>query len=136
MKTDEQLREGFKVYRSEDESIIYVSFFHNETETDDNVRATELVIGDIQIIMSTAPGTVFAALVDTVPIGGGLRVVLPESRKKYAELISNDHVQKVAFLGTNDLVASLIGTIADLTGHPGKVKWFSDAEEAKDWLKE
>lgn len=44
MKTDYTLQEGFKVFASPEERIIYLTFFSNEEASDDNVRATELVI--------------------------------------------------------------------------------------------
>jgi len=136
MKTDDQLKKGFNIYGSEESHTIFITFFHNETETEDNIRATELVIAESRALLDAQGDGPYNAIVDTVAIPDGVRIVVPESRKRYAELIEDARVHRVAFLGTNDFVASLIGTIGELTNHPTKVKWFSDTEEAKNWLKE
>ncbi len=76
------------------------------------------------------------ALVDVVGIGDGVRIVVPKSREKYAGLIDTARVGKVAFLGSNSFIASLIETIGRMTGKGDKIRWFSDVDEAKEWLKE
>ncbi len=48
MKTDAELRDGLKVFPEMTEKIIMVTFFRNEEDPEDNVRATELVIEDIK----------------------------------------------------------------------------------------
>jgi len=134
MKTDATLREGFRVFPSPDEHIIYITFFINEQEPDDNIRATELVVSDARRALDNSSAGKCLALVDTVAIGNGVHVVFPDSRKIYADLIADARIKRVAFLGSNDFVASIIGTIGDLTGYPSKVKWFSDVDKAKAWL--
>ena len=136
MKTDHALQEGFKVFASPEERIVYLTFFSNEEASDDNVRATELVIEGAQKALEACGGETCVALVDTVAVPEGVRVVFPESRTLYAKFIADERIQKVAFLGSNDFIASLIGTIGELIGDPSKIKWFSDVEEAKSWLKE
>jgi len=136
MKTDEKLREGFRVGVSREERVIYITFFCNEELSDDNIRATELVIADAYRAIESCGVLACRALVDTVAIPKGVRIVVPKSRELYADLIADSRIVKVAFLGSNDFIASLIGTIGDLTGHPSKVKWFSDVDKAKAWLEE
>lgn len=94
------------------------------------------MIEGAQKALEACDGETCVALVDTVAVPEGVRVVFPESCTLYAKFIADERIQKVAFLGSNDFVASLIGTIGELAGHPSKIKWFSDVEEAKSWLKE
>ncbi len=139
MKTDERLRDGFKVYKEEENdknSIIVVSFFRNEEDAIDNVRATELVIEDARKLIEESSHETCHALIDLAGIGEKMRVLVPESREKYAELMNHPRVGKVAFLGANAFVASLIGVLARMTNKSDRVRWFSDIDEAKSWLKE
>jgi len=106
-------------------------FFVNKEAPDDNLRATELVVSEVHEFLDTCGSGDVRALVDTVVVDEGVRVVFPKFCEMYAHLIADDRIAKVAFLGSNDFVASLVETIADLMVYPSKVKWFSDVGKAK-----
>lgn len=132
MKTDQQLREGFKVFLSENNTI-NVTFSTVETEADNNGRQAELVYGDIMAIQNQKPETHFNFLVDVSNIMG-MNFMSSKARVVYQQLAKNPQLFKAAVVGRSLFLNVIVNSLMHAAGKELSFRWFSKMEEARRWL--
>lgn len=134
MKTDQELRQGFKIF-VDNGNVINLIFLKQETKSDVVNRAAELVEEDVLKIVNDNPQIIYNGLIDISIFGNKISSVSQETRKTYAKAMSHKQLKNIAIVGLNNIFyKTVIALIAQAAGK--QVKWFSDKEEAIKWLKE
>lgn len=144
MKTDELLREGYKLFYSENNptaSLLVLIFFWNEHHDEDNARTAELIEDDFRKILRMNPEKSYTAIVDLIQFGDSATEVLTSATKEiYARIINQPQLKRVAVIGSSSHIESLaLGVLhifSALCAGEEKIKWFSDVRAAKNWLSE
>lgn len=134
MKTDQELRQGFKIF-VDSGNIINLIFLKQELESEVVNRAAELVKEDALKIVNDNPQIIYNSLIDISIFGDKISSVSQEARETYAKAMSHKQLKNIAIVGSNNIFyKTIIALIAQTAGK--RVKWFSDKEEALKWLKE
>lgn len=142
MKSDALLREGYKLFQSENNpasDVLVLIFFWNEQDEADNARTAELIEDDFRKILRMDPDKTFRAIVDLVQFGDSATEILtPQTKEIYARLISQEQLKKVAVIGSSShlegLALGVLGVLSSLNKESAKIRWFTDIRKARDWL--
>ena len=97
-------------------------------------RQAELLFGDIVAIYQEHPKTVFDGLVDLSLLGKEAKVSLG-ARKKYAELMKNKQMGRLAFVGVSQFLKFVINLLVKASKKKDAVRLFDSKAEAMAWLK-
>lgn len=144
MKTDELLREGYRLFHSEnnpESNLLVLIFFWNEPHEEDNARTAELIEDDFRKILRMSPEKSYTAIVDLIQFGDSATEVLtPLTKEIYARILNQPQLKRVAVLGSSSHIESLaLGVLHMLSlvrVGDDKIKWFTDVQKAKRWLSE
>lgn len=134
MKTDEELRETYEVTVDED-NLIHIVFIVAETDTRDNGRQAELLVGDIKKIVDSHPDKVFNFLIDLTN-AGSIHNISDRARKAYENLASFTTNSKAAVVGKSLFLEVTVNLIVQAVGRGQHFKWFEDVTTAREWLSE
>lgn len=135
MKSDLQLRENFYLRLDRENTTIILVFLWNEEEVEDNKRVAELVFEEVNTLLNTDEHQSYNVLVDLVPLlKEDLNSIAPDSYSIYMELMSHPRLRRVAFLGSNGFLGSLIGLLRTEVPHRERFEQFSDVRKAQEWL--
>lgn len=135
MKSDELLKQGYKVtYDMETRLISLVYFWDEETKRDD-IRSSELVTEEVKALLASNPGESHYGYVD-LSIIGDLPTDIPiKSLSLLTSLLKADNLKKVAIVGSDNHMKKF-AEMAIQIASSGKLKWFTDVQKAKEWLYE
>ncbi len=144
MKTDELLREGYKLFYSENNpaaNLLVLIFFWNESNEEDNARTAELIEDDFRKILRMNPEKAYTAIVDLIQFGDSATEVLtPATKEVYARIINQPQLKRVAIIGSSShierLALGVLHVFSAIRNDEEKIKWFSDVRAARSWLNE
>lgn len=131
MKPDEEIRQNFDVELSSN-SMVCINSFKAFQSGEDNIRSSELIVGDVFDIYKTNPDQKFNVLVDIRKQKIGAQGLPKSAIGTYDQILNHQQTKKIAVVGNSILQRVVINIIL---GRPQKkVRWFSDMEEAKLWF--
>jgi len=133
MKSDQKLKEMFKVFVDED-GVINLDFLIEERGDEENTRIAEIVKEEVLEIFKKNPKKKYNFLVDLLPLGQG-GYFTSKARKIYIELGSHYQVKKVAVLGGSIYTKTAVIFILSVSGRGGTTRWFKSKKEAMAWMK-
>lgn len=132
--SDREIRATYKIDHSGGDLITVVFQPEILWDPEDIDRQAELLFGDINAIYQEHPGTVFDGVVDLSLLGKEAKVSLG-ARKKYAELMTNKQMGRLAFVGVSQFLKFVINLLIKASQKKDAVKLFDSKEEALAWLK-
>lgn len=135
MKSDEELKQTFKVFIDENE-IINLAVLEVERTPEDNARVVELVKDALFKIFNENPQKSYSLFVDLSPIGKISRYGFSsQTRKISAQIASHKQLKKAAFVTLSIFVRAVVGFIITAARKSKNIKSFSNKKEALGWLK-
>lgn len=137
MKSDEELKQTFKLFVDED-GIINLVCFKLEKEAENNGRVMGLVRDGLFKIFDENPKKIYNLFIDLLSIGKimGAEGFSSQTRKIGVQVTANKQLNRAA-LTTSSIIVKTVVNFIILTAERGqKMKVFSDKAEALKWLKE
>ena len=110
-----------------------VTFLIEETDMEDNTRAAELLLEDLDKSASSDPNKKYNLLADLTPIGNP-NYATGKSRKLFADTSVFQKFSRIAVVSTSLIIKTLVISLPSLTGKYKNVKWFDNKEKAREWL--
>ncbi len=135
MRTDQQLKDTYKVIIDEDNKIIELRYLEPITDKGENIRQSELIEEEGQKIFKKNPGQKYNILVNLSPIKR-VEFTAKKSRKVYIRLASHKQIKKMAVVG-GDIFVQAVATFIFRAAGKGKeiIRVFDSVDKAIDWLR-
>jgi hypothetical protein len=129
--TDKQLKELFEV-KTDKSGIVWLTFFKEVFDEDDNYRLAQLVTHDLEKAMDAQPGKKLNGIIDLrkLPTGGKMS---PKAQKVYSKTMSDVRIHKVAFIGLTTLKRIMVSFVMAAT-HLKGFALFENEKDAIAWL--
>lgn len=135
MKSDEELKQTIEVFVDEND-ILRGALLKELKEPADDARRLELMEKAVLEILNKNPQKNYKAFLNILPLGKGRVLVSSGTRKVWGRLASKKQIKKCAVIGLSIFLKTVSSFIINLVGRSEDIKWFSDKEEALEWLKE
>lgn len=135
MANDEKIKETFEVSVDKDSKIISIIFLKG-FEIEDSIRRSELVREAVFEILDKSPNVQYKAFINLIDLKGkgGGDLACPESKEIYRQIVQDKRLGQVAILLSNPVLEILGGLVAKSANAGEKVKFFSNKEQALNWL--
>ena len=133
MKSDEELRNGYKIEINKENRLVTVTFLKEESEEETSTRVTQLLLADIEKAGDSEPGVRFNLLTDLTPIPGA-NYASEEAKKLWGGTKIFDKFGRAAVVSKSLKIKVLVVTLSTFTGKFDNVKWFDEKEKALNWL--
>ena len=104
-------------------------------EKDQSSKQARLVVSEIESIFNKNTSKNFGILIDLTKLQNLPGFVTEESRQIYTEFSRNPQIYKIAVVGANLFYKIATNFLVTASRRGSVIKWFSDLEEAKEWLK-
>jgi hypothetical protein len=136
MKSDEELKQSFKLFTDE-KNIIYLDILGYEKDSEDNGRMMELIRDDFLKIFNENPKKIYNIIADLSPIGKINRSGFSSKTRKVGyQLIIQKQIGKSALVTSSLFIRAVMGFIITAAKKSEIVKCFPTKDEALKWLKE
>lgn len=129
---EKQIQNTFRV--EQHDKVINLTF----TEVIDNEftgKQSRLVIDKIESIFQKNPDTKFGIIFDLTPLQTLPGMITEESRQIYSEFSKNLQIFKIAIVGANLFYKIATNFLVTASRRGTVIKWFTNIEEAKEWLR-
>ena len=133
MKSDEELRDGYKIETDKENRLISVTFLVEESEEENNTRVTKLLLEDIAKAADSDPNTKYNLLTDLTPIPVA-NYDSEESKNMFCNTKVFDKFGLVAVVSKSLKIKVLVVFLSTFTGKFDNVQWFDNKEKALVWL--
>ena len=134
MKSDQDIRNSYKVYLEGDD-IINLTFTQEQKDKEDNTSQSELILEDFEEILKKNPGKKYKMLVDLSPVGNA-SYISDRSKEIYSKSSVFKDLLKIAVVSTSLILKVITYTISITTGKSDSVRWFDSKNQALKWLSE
>jgi len=134
MKSDQDIRNSYKVYLEGDD-IINLTFTQEQKDKEDNASQSELILEDFEEILKKNPGKKYKMLVDLSPVGNA-SYISDRSKEIYSKSPVFKDLLKIAVVSTSLILKVITYTISITTGKSDSVRWFDSKNQALKWLSE
>lgn len=121
MKTDEQLKQNFKVFLGKDD-VIYDIIKKIEQEDKESTRAAELEEQALKDILKQNPDKKFYFLVDLLAIPKEIKYMSSGARKVYSGIMANKQIKKTGIAGQSLFFKVMASFLSAASGSTDKVK--------------
>ncbi len=135
IEKEEELRQKFKVFVSEEKIIILV-FFDVEMNTERSIDFTKLISRDVNNILNKDPKKKYHGIVDISAVKGKIANIPGSVRKIYADMMFHNQMKKIAIIGSGIFYEVVVNLIIQATGKKKGIRWFKTREEAIEWFNE
>lgn len=130
--SDEKIVKSFKVHRG-DGSIICLEILDLLEDDEENLRASELIVQSVFDIYKNKPDTIFSILIDMSQQKKGVKSMPKSIQNQYDKITRHDQTKKVAVVGSSAVQNIVIKII--MLRERDKVNWFTNKNEATEWLR-
>ena len=114
-------------------NTIYLKFIENLEDIEENIRLSELMVEQIRSKIDESPGVVFNFIFDVLPIR--MNATTPSiTRKNYLSLAKDPQIGRIAVVGGNITVKTIVNFAMAATGKKGNMKLFDRRKEALEWI--
>ena len=134
MKSDQDIRNSYKVYLEGDD-IINLTFTQEQKDKEDNASQSELILEDFTEILKKNHGKRYKMLVDLTPVGNA-SYISDRSKEIYSKSSVFKDLLKIAVVSTSLILKVITYTISITTGKSDSVRWFDSKNQALKWLSE
>ncbi len=132
MKSDEELLKTFSL-KQIDNDIVLIEILESQTVEDENSRQADLLAQTIDNFVKQDREKSYNFIADLTQ-AGTVAYISDHARKVYTDLPKLSNFNRVAIVGQSLMLEISINLIMQATGRSQSFKWFTNREEAKNWL--
>ena len=133
MKSDELLKQGYRLTHDMETHLISLVYFWDEETKRDDIRSSELVSEDVRAILASNPTQDHYGYVDLSLVGDLPTDIPMKSLSTLTSLLKEDNLKRVAVVGGDNYIKKF-AEMAIKIASGGKLAWFTDIQAAKEWL--
>ncbi|MBU1118393.1 hypothetical protein KKH43_00755 [Patescibacteria group bacterium] len=131
-----EIDNAYKVYLEEGNLIVVDFLIDVPEENGEDVAVAEAIGREVNTILRRNPTKQFKVLASTLALGKDTGNVSKEARGVYVAIISNDQIEKTAFVSASSFLTIVATFVFQAAGRSNKVKFFKEKEKALGWLHE
>jgi len=122
------------VFTEEKPGLVYIHFTHYSADPEVNTAQAQYYLAEIKAALIRNADKLTDFIIDTSAVSLKVRSLSQQARQAYTEAYGQAGVGKVAMVGMNKWLKTMILMMAQITGRSSQTAFFATKAEALIWI--